>query len=139
MQFFVRSRICWLIVALAWCTAAQAAICPAGASSPACAPSANHSPPHFRQGASPVADRQLLGPYEVLMGLLLIGGVAYWWRRKHGLPRLAGDSAGSELQVVSQRRLSARTTLYVVRHRDREVVLAEHESGISTIREFSES
>lgn len=133
----------WLLVALTL-TGGRAFAAPAncanGASAAICAASApaGTSPLRFRQDGQAEGRQSLLGPYEIVLGLALVGGVLYWWRRKHGLLRAAGDSAG-DLQVVSQRRLSGRTTLYVIRYRNREILLAEHERGITTIKDFSDS
>lgn len=119
---------------------AAPATCVDGASAATCAASApaGHAPLRFRQDGQAEGRRPMLGPYEIILGLALVGGILYWWRRKHGLLRAAGGPDG-DLQVVSQRRLSGKTTLYVIRHRDREILLAEHERGITTIKDYSDS
>lgn len=143
-RFYRLFRAGWLLAALTLTGGASAlaapATCAAGASAAACAASApaSHAPLRFRQDGQVEGRRPLLGPYEIVLGLALVGGVLYWWWRKHGLLRTAGGTDG-DLQVVSQRRLSGKTTLYVIRHRDREILLAEHERGITTIKDYSDS
>ncbi|WP_249605134.1 MULTISPECIES: flagellar biosynthetic protein FliO [Chromobacterium] len=110
--------------------------CAAGASAPGCAVSASEPARARLQFRSdpPAASGGLLGPYEMLGGLALIGAAACWWRLRH--QRFGQAGLGSEdLRVVGKCRLSARSTVYVVQHRDREIMLAESEHGITVVRD----
>ncbi|OHX12058.1 hypothetical protein BI347_00045 [Chromobacterium sphagni] len=89
---------------------------------------------HFRKEAAAEGSGQLLAPYEILAGLALAGAAAYWLRRRY---LQGGRIAGAEdgVRVVGKCRLSVKTTIYVIHHRDREIVLAEHEHGVTAIRD----
>ncbi|MCD4483208.1 flagellar biosynthetic protein FliO [Chromobacterium vaccinii] len=114
--------------------------CAQGTSAPACAVSSSepaHAPLRFRQepAAGPAA---LLGPYEILGGLALIGAAACWWRQRYAKGGLAGR--GDEgIRLLAKRRLSAKSSLYVIEHGGREIMLAESERGITVIRDDSKS
>lgn len=72
----------------------------------------------------------LQGPYLILSGMLLAGAAVCWFRRRQ--PRLPAG-AGQELTVTHRCRLSGKATLYVVRYRTREMVIVEHEHGVTEI------
>lgn len=113
--------------------------CAQGTSAPACAVSSSepaHAPLRFRKepAAGPAA---LLGPYEILGGLALIGAAACWWQQRYMKgPRAAG---AEEIRLLAKRRLSAKSSLYVIEHGGREIMLAESERGITVIRDDSNS
>ncbi|MBA4707106.1 hypothetical protein [Aquitalea aquatica] len=113
--------------------------CPQGSSAPVCGASVSepiHAPLRFRKEPA-VGTAALLGPYEILGGLTLIGAAAYWWRQRYtkGL-RVAG---GEGIHLLAKRRLSAKSSLYVIEHGGREIMLAESERGITVIRDDSKS
>ncbi|MBN3005517.1 hypothetical protein JW897_17415 [Chromobacterium alkanivorans] len=114
--------------------------CVAGASAPGCAISASEPARarlQFRRDP-PATSAGLLGPYEMLGGLALIGAAACWWRLRH--PRFGQAGLGTgDLRLVSKCRLSAKSTVYVVQHRDREIMLAESEHGITVVRDESKA
>ncbi|NHR04871.1 hypothetical protein HA052_06640 [Chromobacterium haemolyticum] len=117
---------------------ALAGVCASGTSTPACAVSASEparAPLQFRRDP-PASSGGLLGPYEILGGLALIGAAACWWRWRR--PRLGQAGTGADsLRVVDKCRLSAKSTVYVVQHRDREIMLAESEHGVTVLRDES--
>lgn len=87
---------------------------------------------HFRS-EPPATSGNLLGPYEILGGVLLLGAAVCWWRlRQPGGALLAGTES---LRVMSKCRLSAKSAIYVIRHGEREIMLAESEHGITVIRD----
>ena len=89
---------------------------------------------HFRKESTTAGAGQLMAPYQILAGLALAGGAAYWFRRRSlsGGGRLGAQDG---VTVVDKCRLSVKTTLYVIHHRDREIVLVEHEHGVTAIRD----
>ncbi|OQS40702.1 hypothetical protein B0T45_09925 [Chromobacterium haemolyticum] len=112
-------------------TEASASGCVASASEPA------RSRLQFRRDP-PATSGGLLGPYEMLGGLALIGAAACWWRLRH--PRFGQVGLGAnDLRIVSKCRLSAKSTVYVVLYRDREIMLAESEHGITVVRDESKA
>ena len=117
--------------------AAVGATCAQGASAPACGAAASepvHAPLRFRKEPA-VGAAALLGPYEILGGLALVGAAACWWRQRYMKGQRAAGA--EELRLLAKRRLSAKSSLYVIEHGGREMMLAESERGITVIRDDS--
>ncbi|MGY8627986.1 hypothetical protein [Chromobacterium violaceum] len=114
--------------------------CAQGASAPKCAVSASEparAPLRFRKEPA-VGTAALLGPYEILGGLALIGAAACWWRQRYAKGGLAGRGDDG-IRLLAKRRLSAKSSLYVIEHGGREIMLAESEHGVTVIRDDAKS
>lgn len=129
---FALALLLWALVQSA------AAACLATASAPACSASASQPAREavkFRRETAPERTG-LLGPYELLGGLALIGAAVGWWRlRQQHFGKRGLDMNG--VRVVSKCRLSAKSAMYVVQHRNREIMLVESEHGVTVIRDDS--
>ncbi|POZ63775.1 hypothetical protein [Chromobacterium alticapitis] len=124
MKYAIALSLC-----LASLGASAATPCAASAACPAASEPARAAL-HFRREPPP-SGAGLLGPYEMLGGLALLGAAGCWWRLRKPRSGLAEDGPS----VVGKCRLSAKSSVYVLRHRDREIMLAESEHGITVIRD----
>lgn len=89
-------------------------------------------------GLKPEGDSHLLlgGMKMVGLGLLLTastGAVLWGWRRRLGLTSASATNDDGAPAVLSSRRVSQKTVLFVVRWRGREYLLAESNGSLSPI------
>ncbi|MDF0606934.1 hypothetical protein HZU77_014960 [Neisseriaceae bacterium TC5R-5] len=86
----------------------------------------------FRAGSQ--ADEPM-SAYGLVAGLLLLTAAVLWWRY-FGKPRQRlASAAGPALYIAQQCRLSNKSMLYVVQHQDRQILLVEHEHGVTQLQD----